>query len=123
MKIKQFLMAAICLISMVFAGCTNNSQLNGTTWKGDVLQTSVIATFSESTCSIALAGYVSGTAVGEYKATKSSLTITIKSTFGAFDGQLSKGDEIKGTYDLSAGDMYITLYLYGQEMAFKLKKV
>ena len=123
MKVKKVLMAGLCLVALAFASCSNMSELEGTKWKGEVLETTVTATFSEKSCTIATSGYVIGNAAGTYETSKSNVIITVKTTSGSFDGQLEKGDVIRGTYNLNKGYMYISLFLYGKEMEFFLDKV
>ena len=115
-------MAVFCLVVLALASCSNKSELEGTKWKGEVLDTNVTATFTDESCTIAATGYVTGKAAGTYETSKSTVKITVKTTSGSFDGQLEKGDVIYGTYDLNKGYIDITLYLYGREMEFRLYK-
>ena len=110
-------------MALALASCSNKSELEGTKWRGEVLETNVTALFSDESCTITTTGYVSGKAAGTYETSKSTFKMTVKTTSGDFDGQLEKGDVIRGTYNLDKGSMDITLFLYGREMEFTLKKV
>ena len=129
MKLKNIFLAVLCLICLTFVSCNNNepnnsknSTLAGTIWKGSALQTKVTVSFTKEECTILLSGYVNGTGIASYEATKSTFTATIKNIQGSSDGQLNIGDVITGTFDIESDTMDINIILYGEKSTIHLSQ-
>ena len=130
MKAKHLFMALLCFAGMILTACesknsvqTNDNPLANTKWEGAILQTELMMIFTTDECYIQASGYADGVAVGTYKTSQSDLFVTITKTSGSFDSQLSAGDILIGSYDLSAKKITITMTLYGEKRTIVFKQV
>ena len=130
MKTKTFITILLCLICMGLISCdkkkneeSSTTSLSNTKWEGTALKTNIKVPFTTEECYIQASGYATGVAVGTYKTNQSDLFITVTNTSGDFDGQLSKGDILIGTFDLKAKTMSIELTLYGQPQKVSLTMI
>jgi len=121
MKLKNLFLAIICLVGLTLVGCEKSKDsLANTTWTGRSLQTRVIVSFTDKECNIAVHGYCEGNATASYVTDNSTVTVTVNSLSGDFDGQLAKGEKITATYDLKKGKMIASKEIYGRTVSLEL---
>ena len=129
MKKFTFILAILSMVCLAFVGCKSDSKssdptdLSGTKWQGKIELTNVVASFSDTQCTMALSGYATGKIIGSYTSNGTTGEVTITSTTGDAKDYVSKGQHITLDYNLTERVMKARMYMFGSTQTIDLIRI
>lgn len=129
MKKFTFILAILCMVCLAFVGCKSDSKsydptdLSGSKWQGKIELTDVVASFSDTQCTMTLSGYANGKIIGSYVSNGGAGEVTITSTTGDAKDYVSKGQHITLEYNLTQRTMTARMYMFGSTQVIDLIRI
>lgn len=122
MKLKNLLLATICLLGLTLVSCENsrNNNLAGTKWKGRNQLTDIYVAFTKNECTITITDYSEGIGTASYVTDGTSVTATVKTLSGDLKEYAEIEEMITATYDIKKGKMVARKKLYGDVYSIEL---